>query len=108
MAKIIPLVERLSNPKYRYRFKPDKIEQYVYLKQPIVDDVTGRPAEDLVKTKVSNDKLKQFKISDFCIENLQLSGAIDTQTMVSLNRDPLTQIATLEQSAMNIVNNNKK
>ena len=105
--KLISLFERRRNPKYRLRFKPELPDHYIYVRSQKVDEVTGRPVTTLEKKINRKDRLSHFKISDFFIENLRISGAIDGLTSTKLDRDNLTLLSHLENSAKNIVNNNK-
>lgn len=106
--KTIPFIERISNPKYRFRSHVEHSDHYVYLKDNAIDESTGRPITKLKKQLLSKDRLKHLQIDDFCVENLQISGAIDKLNNVSLDRDAFSTLNHLEQSAVNIVNNNSK
>ena len=101
--KALSLIERLNNPIYRLRTYARKIEQYVHVKKDSFDETTGRLCSKLELIKKDNKSLAHFKVSDFYLENLQVSGAINNLGNTSLTRDNLTTISNLERTANNIV-----
>lgn len=91
-------------------YKPvvEKREHYVFVPTQSIDEITERPIVELQQKKFDNNHLSMFKINDFCIENLLISGSIDTLSRVNLERDSFSSIAQLENVAQTIVENDLK
>ena len=106
MNKVISIIEQKSNPKTRYKFAPTLDEHKIFVQTQVIDEVTKRPTTKMVAKVNTNEKIKQFKISDFCVENLQISGAINNLQHIALERDNFSTLAALENAAQTIVNNN--
>lgn len=104
MKKPISHYERLHNPAYiqkcKYKASPHVIHQRVQE----LDEETQRVKTTVKYITRADDDLKHYKVSDFYLENLQLSGAIDNLKNITLQRDAFSQSAHLNNVATQIVN----
>lgn len=99
--------ERLNNPIYKPSEYPTIGEHYSLATESVMDDKTNRVVKRMVKKLDSPNPHKHLKVSDFCLENLQASGAIEKIKPCSLSHDVHTSTMILEHSAHNIINSSK-
>ena len=102
--KPISRYERLNNPAFIHQFNIDNIEHYVLRSVQSVDEETNRIITENKFVKRSDDDLAQFKVSDFYLDNLKASGAIDNLKPASLSRDALSATAHATQAVQSIIN----
>lgn len=94
--------ERLNNPDCSTPCVVQIVDHYTVSSEYVKDEKTNRVVKKLV-TRIDNpDPFKHLKVSDFSLENLQASGAIDNVVPCSLSHDTHSTISTLENSAKNI------
>lgn len=105
--KSISHIERLENPSFRPDPAVQPSEHYTFGIEQVVDKFTNRVVKKIVKKLDNPDPHKHLKVSDFSLENLQASGAIDNIKPCTLAHDNHTIVSTLETSAHNIIDSNK-
>lgn len=94
--------ERLHNPSCSTPCVVQIEDHYNVTSEYVKDEKTNRVVKKLV-TRIDNpDPFKHLKVSDFSLENLQASGAIDNVAPCSLSHDTHSTLSALENSAKNI------
>lgn len=105
--KVLSHVDRLKNPIHKPTNYPQLQEHYSFAIEQVLDKNTNRVSKRMVRKKDNPAPYEHLKVSDFCLENLQASGAINQCHPCSLSHDSHTILTTLENSAVNIVNSSK-
>lgn len=105
--KVLSHVDRLRNPEHKPTNYPQLQEHFTFVVEQVLDEKTNRVSKRMVRKKDNPDPFAHLKVSDFCLENLQASGAINHCHPCSLSHDSHTILTTLENSAVNIVNSSK-
>lgn len=104
MKKPISHYERLHNTAYIHKCKYKVPQHVIHQRVQELDPQTQRVKTTVKYITREDDDLKKYKVSDFYLENLQLSGAIDNLKSLSLQRDVFSQSAHLTNVANQIVN----
>lgn len=104
MKKPISHYERLHNPAYIHKCNYKVEKHVIHQRVQELDEQTQRVKTTVKYATREDDDLKQYKVSDFYLENLQLSGAIDNLKNLTLQRDSFSQSAHLTNVANQIVN----
>ena len=82
--KRLSFAERLANPDVIKRHKVERTDYKVAVEEQEV--VNGRIVRAIKYKNIDvNEYLSQFKVTDFCLENLQACGAIANLKPVSLD-----------------------
>lgn len=106
MYKAISFQERMESPNYRVnptllKFSDNKS----YIEEKYLDESTGRI---LKRTIISNidpsAHLDNFKVSDFCLENLISIGKVGDLMPMQYQPDVATNITNIEQTLSQIDN----
>lgn len=95
-------IERLHNPACSTPCVVQIEDHYTITSTYEKDEKTNRVVKKLVKKIDNPDPYKHLKVSDFSLENLQASGAIDNVAPCSLSHDTHSTLFALENSAKNI------
>lgn len=103
----ISYVDRLKNVAHKPKIDVSIDEHYNITSEQVKDDKTNRIKRKIVQKLDNPEPYKHIKCSDFALENLQASGAIDRILPCSLAHDAHTIVASLEKSAQNIINSSK-
>ena len=104
MTKPISHYERRHNPAYIHKTTYTVEKHIVHQRVQEMDEETNRVKTSVKYVTREDNDLDKYKVSDFYLENLQLSGAIDNLKNVTLERDAFSQSAHLTKVANNIVN----
>ena len=97
--------EHLKNPALHAKVCAPRLSHFTYIKEQVFDNVTHRVVSQLKKIDKSISSLSRFKISDFSLENLQMSGAINNLAFTAMSHDSFTTIANLSRAAESILSN---
>lgn len=101
--KPISHFERLHNPKYIHKVKYSVDKHVVHQLVQELDEDTERVKTSVKYVTRDDDDLNKYKVSDFYLDNLKLSGAIDNLKNMTLQRDSFSQNAHLSNVANAIV-----
>ena len=102
MKKPVTHYQYLTDPQYTKPVKIKLIEHYVTIKENKFSDKIGRVVSTLKKVKKSSRSLAKYRVSEFAIDNLQISGAINNLTQTFCTRDKLSTLSNLTAAAINI------
>ena len=97
--------EHLNNPALCAKVCAPRLSHFSYIKEQLFDNVTQRVISQLKKVDRSISRLSRYKISDFSLENLQISGAINNLAFTTMSHDSFTTIANLSRAAESILSN---
>ncbi len=103
--KCISHVERLNNSSLLPSLFCIRIPHTIYVREQRVAEDTGIVYYELNKKVIEpfSSQLSKYKVSDFSIENLRVTGTLDTLNFVSVSRDNLSQSSNLLNVAKSIV-----
>lgn len=99
----IPHVDRMRNPKYKHKYSFDTIKCDMPVDVQSVDPATKAVSRTTQYKSIDKSSLKQFKVSDFCLENVIAVGATDLQPSM-LIRDNLSASDNIGQQLFNLEN----
>lgn len=98
-------VDRMRNPNYKHKYSVDTVLCTLPVDVEDVDKSTNRVVRRTIYKSPDKSALKQFKVSDFCMENIIAVGATDLQPSM-LMRDNLSASDNIDAQLFNIENKN--
>ena len=102
-TKPISHYDCLTDPTLTRMVRINPIEQNIHIKETSYDDNLGRVVSKLKKVDNCKRKLTKYRVSDFNLENLQITGAIDNLTRTFATRDKFGTLNRINYAAQNIV-----
>ena len=103
MKKRLLRYERMNNPSYIHKTTYKVKDHVINVTTQEIDETTHRVKHVSKYVTRENDDLKQYKVSDFYLDNLQLAGAVDNLKTLSLSRDSFSAAAHCAAVADKIV-----
>lgn len=98
--KAISYIDRCTNPKYKVIPKFEKRVRYKLVSTPLLDEQSQRIFNKSSYVRTDNiSSMHKYRVSDFCLENLQASGAIDHMNVTQLDSDVFANVHNMEYHA---------